>query len=365
MKNTTSIFLCIMALLFSSFPAFAQLNLPRTSQLGTVSQRIGITDITITYSRPAVKGREVWGKLVPYGMNDLGFGTSKAAPWRAGADENTIIEFSHDVQVEGKPLKAGRYGFHIELKENGTATLIFSRNSTSWGSYFYNEKEDALRVTVTSKPAPFRELLTFEFNQVEPTAATASLQWEKKEIPFKIEVAVSQVVLADIREKLRGMPGFNRQTWEQAAQYSLNNGGDLNEALSWINNAIEGQFYSQKTAGNLMIKASILKRMGQQQAYFSTVEEAAAIANTRQLNTLAYQLLNDKEYDRALRLFKLNVQNNPSDANAYDSLGEAYKTMGDTKNAVKNLRKALSLNPPANVRAHAVKLLTELGEKVE
>lgn len=362
-KNTILAMACLG--LAVSLPAFAQLNLPRESQKATVSQRVGITDITIAYSRPHVKGRKVWGDLVPYGMNDLGFGTSKAAPWRAGANENTTFQVTHDVQIEGKTLKAGTYGFHVELKENGTATLIFSNNASSWGSYFYDPKEDVLRVTVATQEAPHCELLAFAFNKVETTTAVASLLWEKKEIPFRIEAPVTRIVLADIREKLRGTAGFSRQSWEQAAQYALNNGGDLNEAMQWISNAIEGQFYSQKTASNLGIKAAIYKKMEQREAYLKTVDEAAEVANTNQLNTLGYQMLNDKEYERALRFFKRNVQNNPADANGYDSLGEAYKTMGDNRNAIKNLQKALTLNPAPNVRSHTVKLLKELGVNIE
>lgn len=365
MKRKTITFLtgCLFSLL--SLPLFAQLNTPRGSQMASVSQRVGITDIEISYSRPAVKGRELWGQLVPYGMNNLGFGTATASPWRAGADENTTISFTHDVKVEGQPVEAGVYGLHLEIKEDGTATLILSNNSGSWGSYFYDPEEDALRATVTTKEAPHHELLTYRFNSVEATSATASLVWGKKEIPFTIEVPVTETVLADIREQLRSSPGFNRQTWEQAAAYALNNGGDLNEALQWINNAIAGQFYSQRTAGNLTVKAAILEKMGKKQESLTLIDEAAAIATTNELNALGYRMLNAKEYDKALKFFKLNVKNNPKSPNAYDSLGEAYKTIGDKKNAIKNLKKALSLNPPANVRANSVKLLKELGVNAE
>src|SRR6476646_7907488 len=112
----------------------------------TVSERVGITDVVISYNRPGVKGREgkIWGQLIPAGFNDLGFGTSKAAPWRAGANENTTIQFSDDVTIEGHNLPAGIYGFFIAAGAD-TCTLIFSKNYTSWGSFFYEPKEDALR----------------------------------------------------------------------------------------------------------------------------------------------------------------------------------------------------------------------------
>ncbi len=352
---------CMCLLLTFSISSSAQLNTPRGSQQATIMQRIGISDVSITYSRPSVKGREIWGKLVPYGMNYLGFGTSQAAPWRAGADENTTITFSHDAEVEGKPIKAGTYGFHIEVKPDNKATIILSHDANSWGSYFYDESKDALRADIETTTAPHHELLTFEFNDVKPSSATASLIWEKKAFPFKIAFAVSDIVLNDFRGKSTGSLGFQRQNWERMAQFSLNNGGDLNEALGWINGAIAGNFYSQKTFQNLAIKGQILNKLGKANEYKALMNEAASLANTAQLNALGYQMLNAKDYGNALKFFKLNVANNPKNPNCYDSLGEAYKTMGDKKNAIKNLKKALSLNPPANVKANSEKLLGELN----
>lgn len=339
----------------------AQLNLPQGSQMAKVTQRIGISDIAITYSRPSVNNRQIWGQLVPYGMNNLGFGTATSSPWRAGANENTVIEFPVDVKVEGKDLKAGKYGLHMVINENNTASIIFSNNHTAWGSYFYDQSEDELRVEVQTKEIPHTEQLTYVFNEVGASSAIVALNWEKKQIPFTVEMDVPNIVLADIRKKLQDAPGFNRQTWEQAASYSLNNGGDLNEAMGWIENAIAGQFYSQKTFANLAIKSQIFQKMNRKEDALSLVDEMATMANTNQLNAIGYQLLGMGEYDKAIKYFKLNVKNNPQNANVFDSLGEAYKTIGDKKNAIKNLKKALSLNPGPGVKANSEKLLAELG----
>src|SRR4029077_12986836 len=155
-----------------------------------VGERIGITDVTIHYGRPGVKGREgkIWGQLIAPGFNDLGFGSSKAAPWRAGANENTTIVFSTDVKVEGQSLAAGKYGFFIAYDPN-ECTVIFSKNSSSWGSFFYDMKEDALRVKVkpvaTDKSV---EWLKYEFIDEKENSATIALEWEKLMIPFKVEV---------------------------------------------------------------------------------------------------------------------------------------------------------------------------------
>jgi tetratricopeptide (TPR) repeat protein len=341
--------------------AHAQLDLPRNSQKATVSQQIGISEVSIAYSRPAVNNREIWGKLVPYGMNNLGFGTATSSPWRAGADENTIIEFSDDVKIEGQNLAAGKYGLHMIIGENGRASIIFSRNHKAWGSYFYEPTEDALRVEVDTKTIPHTEFLTYEFPDLHSNGATVALNWEKKQIPFKIVFDVSAIVLDDIRQKLQGEAGFQRQNWEQAANFALNNGGDLQEALGWINNAIEGQFFSAKTFNNMAIKAQILQKMGQKAEVLAMVPEMAGLANTNEMNNLGYILLNMGENDKALKYFKINAKNNPTNANVFDSLGEAYKIMGDRKNAIKNLKKSLSLNPPAGVKANSERLLAELG----
>lgn len=350
----------LLALIFSASAVNGQINAPRGSQHATVTQRVGTSDITINYSRPSVKGREIWGKLVPYGMTNLGFGTATASPWRAGADENTTITFSHDAKVEGKDIKAGTYGLHIEVKEGDKATIILSHDINSWGSYFYDPANDALRADINTNEVAHKELLTYEFNSLTPTTAVASLVWEKKEFPFTVEFDVTEIVLTEFRDKSQGQLGFARQNWEQAAGFSLNNGGDLNEALGWIDGAIDGNFYSQKTFNNLALKGQILKKMGKTEEYTALMDEAAEIANMNQLNALGYQMMNAKDYETALKFFKLNVKNNPKNANVHDSLGECYKTMGDKKNAIKYLKKSLSLDPPANVKANSEKLLAEL-----
>jgi tetratricopeptide (TPR) repeat protein len=297
-------------------------------------------------------------------MNNLGFGTAEESPWRAGADENTVIKFTDDVKIEGQPLAAGKYGLHMVIHEDNKATIIFSKNNNAWGSYFYDPADDALRVDVETSEIPHTELLTFLFDEVDATSTTAALYWEKKRIPVKVEVDVTNVVLADIREKLQDSPGFNRQTWEQAAAFALSNGGDLDEAMGWVDAAREGQFFSEKTFNNTAIKMQLLLKMDKKDEALAMVEEAASMANTNQLNNMGYQLLNMGEHDLALKYFKQNVKNNPENANVYDSLGEAYKTIGDKKNAIKNLRKSLSLNPPPGVKANSEKLLKELGEDV-
>jgi len=332
-------------LLFFSSSIEAQFNTPQGSQKATVKQRVGITDIYITYSRPSVKGREIWGKLVPYGMNNLGFGTAKESPWRAGANENTIIKFTNDVTIEGNQVKAGKYGLHIVVKENGDADIILSKDYSAWGSYFYDPSNDVAKVTVKSNEVPHRELLTFEFVDVQPSSATAALIWEKKQIPFKIEVGVTDIVLADMRKKMKGQLGFNRLNWEQAANYAQNNGGDLNEAMQWIDAARNGQFFSKKTFANAQIKAAILNKMKKQNEGLKLMDESLIDGTVLQVHGYGRQLIGLGLKDKALEVFKWNAANHKNTWPVNYGLARAYNANGNNKAAIKYLTKALALAP--------------------
>lgn len=362
MKHTITSVFSILLLLISSV-SFAQLDLPSGSQKASVTQRVGTTDITINYSRPSVRAREIYGKLVPFGLNNLGFGTSKAAPWRAGADENTTITFEHNVMIEGKPVAAGTYGLHLNVKDANNAALILSNDKDAWGSYFYDPANDVLNTEIKVKDIPHVETLTYVFDVVTPTTTTASLKWEKKAFDFEIEVDVADIVLDDIRAQFKGQKGFTRQNWEQAASFALNNDGDLDEALTWINNALEGNFYSLKTVNGLAIKAQILKKKGNQSGFSNAMDEAVTIATPIQINRMGYMMINEKDYDRALKYFNINIKDDPKNANWYDSLGAVYKAKGETKKAIKNYKKALSLKPTARIKANAEKNLEELMSK--
>ena len=182
-------FLILSFLLILPSTSFAQRNQVRASLKASVMQRLGIdTDITIEYSRPGVKGRKIWGELVPYGMAPGNqYSNDKPYPWRAGANENTTIEFSEDVLIEGNKLPAGKYGMHMIPSEKDWI-IIFSKNNSAWGSFSYNQEEDALRVTVTPVEAPHKEWLMFGFDDLAGTSATAFLHWESLKVPFKIEL---------------------------------------------------------------------------------------------------------------------------------------------------------------------------------
>ena len=346
MKNNYLKVMALFSLLLTAFTftATAQLTLPAGSPEAEVSQRVGITDITIHYNRPYVKGREIWGKLVPYGFNDLGFGTSKSAPWRAGADYNTTIHFTHDVKIEGNEVKAGKYALFFAIEENGSVTGILSSNTTSWGSYFYDQAEDVLRFNVQMKDVDSSfEMLTFSFDTADATSTVASLKWAKKEIPFKIEVDVTPIVMKGIANDLRNPNGFRQATWDQAANYAFN-AGDLDKALEWVNASISGNFFSKETFANLSLKSRILRKQGNAQEANSILDKAVVLGNARELYGAGTQLIGT-DNDKALSILKANVKNNKGAWPSNFGLARGYSAKGDYKNAIKAMNKALNAAP--------------------
>ena len=355
-------FLQLSCFLFTTFLSVnihgQNITTPRTpSPAAVVTQTIGISSVTVNYSRPSVKGREVWGNLVPYGWNVQGFGSGNEAPWRAGANENTTIKFSHDVKVEGQLVPAGTYGLFFVVNKDNTGEVVLSKDSRSWGSFFYDPRQDQLRARIELRTIPNAELLTYDFINNTKNAAELVLNWEKKQLPVKIEFDVDKIVMANAMEELKGPVGFNWQGFSSAANYALQNNINNEQALKWIDQAIA----QNKNFNTVNIKSGLLKQSGKTEEAEKMVTEAIAIATEAELNIYGYTLLNQGEHDKAITIFQLNTQRHPKSANVWDSLGEGYATKGDKKNAIINFKKSLSLNPPANVKANSEKYLKQLG----
>ncbi len=320
----------VLALVFA-FVAFAQAPMPtpQASPEASVSQAVGISTVTVTYHRPGVKGRVIWGKLVPYG-----------AIWRAGANENTTVTFSDPVKVEGKELPAGTYGLHM-IPSEGDWTIVFSKNHTSWGDYFYNQSEDALRVTVKPQPAEMQEWMAFEFSDLTNTSAVLSLHWEKLRVPVAIAFDTDGIVLANARNSyLRGQAGFSWQSFNQAANYCLRRGINLDEALAWADKSIS----MNENLTNLSTKAGLLDKQGKTAEAKAVRDRAAKVAVTEQdVNQLGYLYLNANMVNEAIDVFKKNVKAHPDSWNAHDSLAEGYLKAGDKKMALESFKKSLGL----------------------
>ncbi len=358
------LFTLSMCMLLTGWSIAQTLSQPPSgdNQKSSITQWIGPVKVNITYSSPDVTGPNgedrkghIWGEVVHYGFIDQGFGTSKAAPWRAGANENTTITFSHDVKVEGKDLKAGTYGLFLAIEKTGPWTWIFSKNSTSWGSYFYNDEEDALRVAVTPLDAPHNEWLTFGFEDRLPNAASAYLRWDNKRVPFKIEVPnVTELYVSKMREELRSSPGFDYRNWSTAAQYCAQNKINLEEALTWADAAMSPTIDGVEDFNGLSTKANVLRAMGRDADAVPIMDKAIKIPNTpvNAIHQYARGLLTAGQKEKAMEVFQYNAKIHPEDKFTTNvGLARGYTALADKKNAIKHWELAIK-NIPADQKAN-------------
>jgi hypothetical protein len=347
-------------LLFSCISGIGQgvITSPRVpSPAASVSQTVGISTITVNYSRPSVRGREIWGQLVPYGWNVQGFGAGNEAPWRAGANENTVLNLSHPATIQGHQVPAGSYGLFFTVNKDNSGEVILSKDSKAWGSFWYDPKLDEMREKITVRDGPQTEMLTYNFDNITRTGAELVLSWEKKEFPVKIEFSVDDIVMANAAEELKNTVGFSWQGYASAAAYALQNKVNLDQATKWADQAVQ----QNKSFATLNIKADLLNLSGNTSEGEKVMKDAIAMATEVELNNYGYQLLGQQQPDKAIDIFILNTKRHPESPNVWDSLGEAYAIKGDKKNAIVNFKKALSMNPPANVKANSEKYMKQLG----
>jgi hypothetical protein len=308
------------------------LDLPRQSQHARVMQRIGITDITINYHRPLANGRQIWGKLAPYGQ-----------VWRAGANENTTITFTDPVTIEGKSLDKGSYGLHMIPGENEW-TVIFSKDSTAWGSFSYKQDEDALRVTVKPATAEAHDALTYDFDDVKPDSTVVTMRWDKVAVPFKVEVKVNDLVTASIHKHLYGLNQYYWEGWDDAAAYFLANKINLDEALKDEDQSIQ----SEARYDNQLNKSKILEAMGRKEDAEVFRKKALDTASALQLYFYARQLQAEKKQDEALVIFRSTAKKFPDAWTSHMALARVYSAQGDFDNAVKEVKLSQAGAPDSN-----------------
>jgi len=357
----------LLALWLTAIMAQAQavVTLPRTSPRAQFSQTFGITTVTIDYGAPKVKAGnndrtgKIWGQQVPYDYQKINFAGQGEIPWRAGADENTTIHFSTDVKIDGQPLAAGTYGLHMAIHKDNTATLIFSNNTTSWGSFWYHEKDDALRVKVDTEDIPFENVLNYRVTELDGLYARFALSWEKKRIAFNVEANTLDLMADNLEKELYGSVGFGWQGKFQAARYLARYNHRMDLAEKWLNESIT----AQKNFQNMFLKSTILFQKGDKEALAAILDEASQLADINELNQLGYTLMQNQMLDKAVEYFELNVKRNPTDANVYNSLGEALVAKGEKKKAIKLFKKSNTLNPTQVVKDSNDQNLASLGVK--
>ncbi len=292
-------------------------------------QRVGITDITINYHRPLINGRKVWGGLVPYGQ-----------VWRAGANENTTIKFTDPVTVDGHALAAGTYGLHMIPNETEW-TVIFSKAATAWGSFSYDQKEDALRVTVKPQTADMHEAVTYDFTEVKPNETIVTMYWEKVAVPFKVGVNTEEIVTDSLHRQLRGLPQYTWEAWDEAANYFLTSKANLEEALRDSDRSIQ----NEERFENLMTKSQILEALNRQKDAAPVKEKAVSLANAIQLHGYGRQLQIQGKQQEAFDVFKTNIKKYPDHWVSHNEAARIACAEGNYDKAVKEMKLASAVAP--------------------
>jgi hypothetical protein len=324
------------------------LERPRTSPNATVSQKIGVTSVAVNYHRPGVKGREIWGGLVPYGQ-----------VWRTGANEVTTVSFSDPVTVDGSPLAAGTYGL-FTLPRAGNWTVIFSSNTTTWGTV-YDSSKDVLKIEVAPRPAAEpTEWMSFSFSGLSDTGATLELRWEKLAVPVRIGVKTVEVVLGRARKEFAAGADTGRwQMLRQAAGYALAQNVSLDEALSWIDRslAVNRNFQS------LCLRADILGRSGDAAKSGAALDEAIATAKEQDVVSYAQTLRRDDRAARAVEIAEKFAAKNGASYAIHRALGESYDAAGDRAKALSHLEAAAEKAPGDKEKEEVGKLIQSLNER--
>jgi len=249
---------CLIAAALIALPATAQLKLPAVSQHAVVTQTVGLTDITITYSRPGVKGREIFGGLVPYGK-----------VWRTGANTATQFAVTTDVEIEGKKLPAGTYSLHTIPGPNEW-TVIFNKDAGQWGSFNYDEAKDALRVTIKpEKAAHSAEWLEFHFPKISTDSATLMLRWADVAVPIHIDTNTTANVMASAKTAVANAKPEDWQTPYRAGTFALEN-GQMAAAKEWSDAAVK----KSENLSTLWLRARIEQKEGHTAEAIKTAELA-------------------------------------------------------------------------------------------
>lgn len=324
----------ILSLLLVSFLLEARqpLTYTRPSQLAKVFQRIGTTDLEIIYHAPLAKGRQIFGGIVPYNdkMHD------KPHPWRAGANENTVIRFNHDVQINGRPLKAGTYGVHIFVSEN-TWQVTFSSDYQSWGSFSYTAEKDALRVPVQPYEAAHQDWLSYRFIEPEAHAVTVELHWADKQIEFEISTNVHANIIADVAS-------MEKKNWSavlEAAKSTLSLDPDAtDQAMKMVDESIA----LTAALNNRLMKADLLEESGKIREAKKLRKTAIDEASANELFSLAMDYNNKGEDEEAMRILELNEDRNPEHWMVYLGYANFYRTHEDIR-ALEHHKKAIELAP--------------------
>jgi len=336
-------------------PEKKKVVIPRfASPANTIEQTIGVSTITINYSRPSIVSPEgidrtgrIWGILVPFDFNSRPASSKgKPIPWRAGANENTTINFSHDVSIEGQPLKAGTYGLFMAIHEQEGATIIFSNTSDAWGSFSYDVAEDALRVEAKTETIALTDRLIYTVRSIDKTSGKVLLDWEKKRVVFNVAFDTHGIVLANFRNYLTDTTGLTWGDYNRAAKYCADNAVNLEEGLLWVEKAIA----MKENYRTLITKASILEALGNQDKAQNVMDKALNLSTTNANNYYSYgtQLLRQGKTGEAIGIYQRLNDKWPDDWRSAHGMARGLSAKGMYGKALQLEKKALVAAPEAN-----------------
>jgi len=324
------------------------IQLPEASQRAVAGQRLAMTDVTIVYHRPLIHGRKIFGsQLAPYGQ-----------VWRAGANENTTIEFNGNVTVEGQSLAKGIYGLHMIPTENEW-TIIFSKNAAAWGSFFYDQKEDALRVTVKPAAAEMREALSYEFEDLKQDSARIAMRWERVAVSFRVAVNLVDTTMSSLRDQLRSLNAFNWMAFNDAAMWCVEKKTGYDEALRWTDRSIQ----MEERFENLETKSQVLKGLGRNDEAKTFLTKALDKATVLQLHSYGRQLQTRGQTQEAFDIFRLNAKKNPDFWIVHGGLARIYSAEKNFDAAAAEMRKAIDGAPSPQQKTALGNLLKRLEAK--
>ena len=342
-----SVLKIVLIVLITNINVNAQngITLPESSnQKVSLSQWIGLVEANVTYNSPNVtnprsgedRTGKIWGGVVPYGYHFVTF-ANQMIPWRAGAQTNTVFTISHDVKIEGQNLPAGKYGlFMLAGKEEWT--IIFSKDYNSWGALYYDQKEDALRVTVKPTKNVFTEWLTYDFIERKSDHAVMALKWEYLSVPVKIEVPnINELYVDKLRSDLRNGAGFSDANWIEAINFCVSNNINLEEALKWADYAINRQWFGNKNYGTYSAKANVLEKLGRVDEADKLRIIALKTANAKEFSSEGRRLLSQNKNKEALKVYTLNAKKFPEEIfMIHVDFAKAYTALGNKKKAIKH-----------------------------
>ncbi len=323
------------------------LRLPPASPHASVSLQLGLTDITVRYSSPALSGRDVFAdaNVVPRG--------EQPAPWRAGADEATTLTASTDITVGGQPLSAGRYSLFVVVGEgNAPWTLVVNREADQWGGYFYDKAHDALRVPLTLSEGPSVERLSYSLAPTAANAAELRLNWGTRQARVSLGVDLNATVVADLRRQLKGSEGFNSVAWNTAAEWCLAQNTNLDEALTWAERAIQPPLSpASPTATTLGTKAAILTKLNRKAEADAVDKQALELSTAQELLARTANAYRGGDKARAKATLDYALKKYPNAWETANAQGFWHRMEGNLEQAITYYKKAQELCPDATVKA--------------